>query len=302
MAYGPIAGLPATSLIFLYTINNPDANLPCSEGGIIAVGRAAVLLALALVMGAVLLTTITIRSDARADITNYFTGFGWRAPNSFEPGRHDVQGTASEIVANRTANWTVFRNLGNVGIGNGSVATFGDPNSLPSNYSDNYFQAGDVSQEPLDPARELNLNVVAPAAGENITTAAENAPNATVDTGAVAGNSSWNRSLSMPDYFSRRDTSLSADNNVSQPVVNVTAGEAANNTTVESVSPVPSSATPENKTFAAYHPIWAGQPVNDLLYEHPFASSISTYCRLVGLATPSGPPINIGMRCLSYGY
>ena len=42
--------------------------------------------------------------------------------------------------------------MGNLGIGNGSAATFGDLNSLPSNYSDNYFQAGDVSQEPLDPA------------------------------------------------------------------------------------------------------------------------------------------------------
>ena len=261
MAYGSIAGLPATPLIFLYTINNPYANLPCREGGIIAVGRAAVLLAVALVMGAVLLTTIPIRSDARADITNYFTGFGWRAPNSFEPGRYDILGTASKIVANRTANWTVFRNLGNVGIGNGSVATFGDSNSLPSNYSDNYFQAGDVSQEPLDLVRELNLNVATPAAGENNTTITANATNATVDTSAATGNANLNRSLPKPDYFGQHV-------------------EAGNNTTGENVGLAAAGGlTPENLTFTAYHPIMAGRPVNDLLYEHPFASSISTYCR-----------------------
>ena len=55
--------------------------------------------------------------------------------------------------------------MGNLGIGNGSMATFGDPDSLPSNYSDNNFQAGDVSQEPLDPVRELNLNVATPVDG-----------------------------------------------------------------------------------------------------------------------------------------
>ena len=53
-------------------------------------------------------------------------------------------------------------------------------------------------------------------------------------------------------------------------------------------------------TFAAYHPIMGRKPVNDLLYEHPFASSISTYCRgSWACATPSGLPDNIGMRCLT---
>jgi len=273
-----------------------------------------------MVLGAALLATAATRSDARADITNYFTGFGWRAPNSFEPKGYDRPGTAANFLIQNTHNWSIFRNMGNLGIGNGSTATFGDPNELPSNYSDYYFQAGDVSQAPLDPARELNLNVAIPAAGENNkagendTTAAENATNATVDTGAGRGNSSLNRSLSMPDYFNRNapgdinghilnNTSSSADGNASLPAANVTAGEAPGNTTEESESPVAAAGlTPENLTFAAYHPIMVGKPVNDLLYEHPFASPISTYCRLVGLATPSGIPVNIGMRCLSYGY
>ena len=202
-----------------------------------------------------------------------------------------------EIVANRTANWTNFRNLGNVGIGNGSVATFGDPDSLPSNYSDNYFQAGDVSQEPLDPVRELNLNP-APrvAAMEPGNVSAGN------DTAAPLGNSNL-----FPDAAVRQNFSASrnrqAFNDSSQPAIANASQPSSENATGPAVaSTVPSSATPENMTYAAYHPINAGRPVNDLLYEHPFASSISTYCRLVGLATPSGLPVNIGMRCLSYGY
>ncbi len=226
------------------------------------------------------------RADGRADITNYFTGFGWRPPNSFEPSGHGVPGNSAETVTNGTGNWTIFSNMGNLGIGNGSTATFGDPFSPPpSNYSDNLFQAGDVSQQPLDPARELNLPVAAPAAVES------NASDDAKETNAAEGNAGAAQGSS--GRFPIANAGQPSPENETRPA-------SENATEVEaSVQP---SLTPENATFAAYHPIWAGRPVNDLLYEHPLANSISMYSRLVGLATPSGIPINIAMRCLGYGY
>jgi hypothetical protein len=187
--------------------------------------------------------------------------------------------------------------MGNLGIGNGSTATFGDKDSLPSNYSDSYFQAGDVSQEPLDPVRELNLNPATPvAATEPGNVSAGNDTAAAPDNSARFPDTAVKQNFSdIGDRQAFNDSSLPAVANDSQP-------SAENATEPAAADTMPSSATPENVTFAAYHPITAGMPVNDLLYEHPFASSISTYCRLVGLATPAGPPINIGMRCLSYGY
>jgi hypothetical protein len=244
------------------------------------------------------------RADGRAEITNYFTGFGWRTPNSFEPFGHGIPGNAAELVTNRTANWTIFSNMGNLGIGNGSTATFGDPANPPaSNYSDYLFQAGDVSQQPLDPVRELNLPVAAPAAVEgnesgNVTetnvTGGNNSAAATGST-SLFPNASIRQSFGdIRDRQAFNNTNLSVAN-VSQPTENETAPAAE--------APAPPAFDAYNATYASYHPIWAGLPVNDLLYEHPLApNSISTYCRLVGLATPSGVPINIGLRCLSYGY
>jgi hypothetical protein len=242
---------------------------------------------------------MVIRSDARADITNYITGLEARAPNSFEPKDYNRPGTATYVLLQNNANWTIFRNLGNLGIGNGSVATFGDPASLSSNYTDQYFMGGDVSQAPLDPVRELNLNVAGPAAIENNTAGNDTAANTTGGNGTseqIAGNDS--RNIGAFNNFS-----LAANNNSRHPTANNSAGSTENNVTEQDESAIaPTPFTPENLTYAAFHPINLGRPVNDLMYEHPFATSISTYCRLVGLATPSGLPVNIGMRCLSYGY
>ena len=57
--------------------------------------------------------------------------------------------------------------IGNLGIGNSSIATFGDKDSLPANQSDPYFMGVDVSQQPLDPIRELNLNALSPETAKN---------------------------------------------------------------------------------------------------------------------------------------
>jgi hypothetical protein len=51
-----------------------------------------------------------------------------------------------------------------------------------------------------------------------------------------------------------------------------------------------------------YHPILLGRPVDDLLYEYPLATSVNMYGRLLGLSTPGGPCVNIGVKCLGYGY
>ncbi len=120
-----------------------------------------------MVLSVALVTTIAIRSDARADIINYLTGFGYRAPNSFEPNGYDRPGTTANFLVQNTHHWSIFRNMGNLGIGNGSVATFGDPESVPSNHTDQYFMAGDVSRAPIDPVRQLNLNVAGPVTIEN---------------------------------------------------------------------------------------------------------------------------------------
>ena len=241
-----------------------------------------------MVLGAVLVTTIAIRSDARADITITSPASADRAPNSFEPSGYDRPGTAANLLVQNLHNWTLFSNMGNLGIGNGSTATFGDQDSLPSNYSDNYFQAGDVSQEPLDPVRELNLNAgyacCRDGAGQRRQMILRrNTPRRKLP---VKQNFSDDAGQARPLTIS----SLAAFNDSSPPAANDSQPSAENATEPAAADTLPSSATPENVTFAAYHPITAGMPVNDLLYEHPFASSISTYCRLVGLATPAGPP------------
>jgi hypothetical protein len=163
---------------------------------------------------------------------------------------------------------------------------------------------GDVSQAPLDPVRELNLNVAGPETIENATIENNKSGNdkAANTTGGnrtselIASNHRWNERAF-------NNFSLAANNNSGQPIANNSAGSTADNASEQDESAIaPTDFTPGNVTFAAFHPINLGRPVNDLLYEHPFATPISTYCRLVGLATPSGLPVNIGMRCLSYGY
>ncbi len=58
----------------------------------------------------------------------------------------------------------------------------------------------------------------------------------------------------------------------------------------------------ENLTYAAYHPIQYLNPVRDILYEHPLATSGTAYCELLGFETPSGDLVNVGMKCTGYGY
>lgn len=51
-----------------------------------------------------------------------------------------------------------------------------------------------------------------------------------------------------------------------------------------------------------YHPITLGRPIDDLLYEYPLATPINMYARLLGLRMPGGSCLNMGVKCLGYGY
>lgn len=223
----------------------------------------------AMAIGMVLIATLAampvIKVSARADILDHLNRM-YNAPNSFEPSGFNANGTATWLDVQLSGGSRHNSFAGNVGIGNGSVATFGDKNSLPANQSDPYFIGADVSQQPIDPIRELNLNVVSPVSGGN--------------------NSSQN------DHTTAVNTSASEETATNATATNLTT----------SSEPTPPALTPENMTYNAYHPITFGAPANDLLYEHPQATSVSAYCRLIGLETPSGVPVNVAMKCLGYGY
>lgn len=51
-----------------------------------------------------------------------------------------------------------------------------------------------------------------------------------------------------------------------------------------------------------YHPIHAGNPVNDMQYQNPCSLIICDSAMLRGLRMPGGTAANICIRCLGYGY
>lgn len=252
------------------------------------------------VIGIIILICLTVvvayngEACARANIVDYLNQ-QYGAPNGFEPSGWNRNGTATWLDVQLTAGWKHMSVMGNLGIGNGSVATFGDVGSLPANQSDPYFMGADVSQQPIDPIRELNLNVVSPKV-EETNTSAETDNSSSQRSNATVGRST--DSSSMPSFLqppSLQTLQLPAEQGDNDTAVNETAASVT-------TSETPPDLTPENLTYSAYHPIMLGAPANDLLYEHPLATSVSMYCRLIGLEVPGSNPINIGMKCLGYGY
>ncbi len=51
-----------------------------------------------------------------------------------------------------------------------------------------------------------------------------------------------------------------------------------------------------------YHPIHAGNPVNDMQYQNPGSPIICDCAMLRGLQLPGGTDVNVCIRCLGYGY
>jgi hypothetical protein len=75
---------------------------------------------------------------------------------------------------------------------------------------------------------------------------------------------------------------------------------AANETTVNVTAP---GGLSFNRPLSdPYHPITLGRPVDDLFYEYPLATPINIYARLLGLRLPGGSSLNMGVKCLGYGY
>ncbi|WP_128859893.1 hypothetical protein [Methanocella paludicola] len=92
---------------------------------------------------------------------------------------------------------------------------------------------------------------------------------------------------------------LAGTTNATQAVVNETGN--ATNETVGNVTE--SSSINFNRPLSdPYHPILMGRPVDDLLYEYPLATPINMYARLLGLRMPGGSCLNMGVKCLGYGY
>ncbi len=88
---------------------------------------------------------------------------------------------------------------------------------------------------------------------------------------------------------------------------NVSANESATNETGQS-EPISqeqidqANEAGEKLAFAAFRPIQYLNPVQDIMYEHPLATPGTAYCELLGFVPPSDVPINVGMKCTSYGY
>jgi hypothetical protein len=240
-------------------------------------------------------------ADARADIRNYLG----RNPNSWEPSGWDVNGTAIKLVID-TVGWERMKGWGNVGIGDGSVATLNATSNKDVNYSDRYIMAADVSHQPYDISRLENFDTAAAPASESIGTNESRTSETLASNPGVSGNAVNNSGIpgnnrtiggfDSPGQANGNNT-LVDDANVSSPAgeetgpANETAAKETESEETCSLSPV----------FTGYHPIMIGRPVDDLLYEDPLGVSISIYGRLLGLQTAAGP-INIGMRCLGYGY
>ncbi|OPY25321.1 MAG: hypothetical protein A4E28_03183 [Methanocella sp. PtaU1.Bin125] len=87
-----------------------------------------------------------------------------------------------------------------------------------------------------------------------------------------------------------------APSNVTDTAVGNSTGLHAGNATVRR------QAGDDRLTYALYHPLRIGRPVDDLLYEHPLATPGTTCCRLVGVRMPSGALVNAGIKCTGYGY
>lgn len=221
-------------------------------------------LLVAFALAGALAASLAGKAEARANIQDYLKG-----PNLFYPARHDVNGTPTKFVID-TIGWNATRIAGNVGIGNGSVRTFDQTSTFDVEYPENEFMCGDVSTQPWVPGLKTEAPQVEAAAEESAT-------------GDVTGD------RALPE---EKVTSPDIPGNVSQYAP--ANASPANTEQARDVS--------ENLTYAVFHPIQYLSPVKDIMYEHPLSTSGTAYCQLLGFVPPSGPPVNVGMKCTGYGY
>lgn len=81
--------------------------------------------------------------SARANLTAYMNV----PPNGWEPMGYNDTGTAPWMVVN-TVGWNKVKIMGNVGVGNGSANYLNSTSVQDHHYTDPYFMAADVTQEP----------------------------------------------------------------------------------------------------------------------------------------------------------
>lgn len=265
-----------------------------SVGYLLKVTAAFVIVTLLLVTFA---GTVMGKADARADINNYIG----QPPNSWEPSQHGTNGTACKLCCDNCAGWDHMKGLGNVGIGNGSTAVFGTKDGGSSNYTDQYFMADDISTVPPDGYDSagvnqisasglnsglglVNKNAISPGEMDNSTLANDTAANTT----SIINNSSGNNTTGNGSIINSSPSSASAT------MPGISTGSTHPNLSSLRFS--------DDGAADTRHTINLGKPVDDLINEHPFATSVSMYGRLTGLMTPGGIPVNIGMRALGYGY
>jgi hypothetical protein len=158
--------------------------------------------------------------------------------------------------------WNKIKIIGNVGIGNGSMQAFNDSTAAAGNYTDSYLMGADISTAPLDKSRY----------GSAVST----------DTGSGATDNSSTSNSSTPNSSTPAVTGKQRVNRMGQ----------FNNGSISFSQPVND----------AYHPIHAGNPVNDMQYQNPGSPIICDCAMLRGLQMPGGANSNICIRCLGYGY
>jgi len=243
---------------------------------------AAAFFTIALLLGTLFMMTAFVRVDARIDIGD-IAGMG---PNQYELIGADVDGSATKYVVD-TLGWNATRVIGNVGIGDGSVAIFDLYSPDEVDYPDDAFMCGDVSMQPWTPRLKQPVPENETAAGANVTgnaTATGTLPEVNVSgpNGPDGPNGLNNSSRYRFDL---------ADEGAGDDVEHL-APESPENARTEGVSPI----------YAAFHPIQIMRPVQDIMYEHPWATPGTAYGELLGFMTPSGVPVNVGMKCTAYGY
>ncbi|HUL61724.1 MAG TPA: hypothetical protein VLT35_01575 [Methanocella sp.] len=198
-------------------------------------------------------------------------------PNQYNLPGAKVNGSATKFVVD-TLGWNATRIDGNVGIGDGSVALFDLWRPDEVDYPDDAFMCGDISMQPWTPVLKMPGNVTPAEANatENATEAGR-LPEVNA-TGAEGPNNASQYRFQLADQGADTDVEM--------------APESPENAETEGVSPI----------YAAYHPIQYLRPVQDIMYEHPLATPGTAYCELLGFTTPSGVPVNVGMKCTGYGY
>ncbi len=249
----------------------------------VSIGHSIKPAAIYFVSAALVLVLFTGMQAERAEASANLTAYRTVPPNSWEPMGYNVTGTAPYFITH-TLNWSNTRIMGNLGIGDGSVTALDAASNREVNYTDNNFMAADISMAPWDPGRLTAISALADAAG-------------TASATAAAGDTNSSR-MAVPDFVNMTPDiprKVRLDDNTTQ------APEKATNQTVGNAA-LPAGVSFNRPLNDPYHPILMGRPVDDLLYEYPLATPINMYGRLQGLRLPGGACVNIGVKCLGYGY